>query len=201
MKTPTELSSPVLLPVVPTPRILIEVPCVSVCDDWMLKLGEIEARLLISVTPWRSSCAGLTAVTASGMSCTSMTRNVAVTTIGWSSASSPCGTSCANAGNAIAPAQTLASRVSFALIRCLSCLTHPIFGWLRPYLDHRAPGFTTSIKRTVRTVGIRSVSATPDPRHGRRCCWQLWPICHHRRLHQRARLWHGRSLGPVRSVP
>jgi hypothetical protein len=30
--------------VVPTPRTLIEVPCVSVCDDWMLKLGEIDAR-------------------------------------------------------------------------------------------------------------------------------------------------------------
>jgi hypothetical protein len=51
MNTPTELSRPVLLPVVPTPRTLIEVPCVSVCDDWMLKLGEIDARFLMSLMP------------------------------------------------------------------------------------------------------------------------------------------------------
>ncbi|MBK6708046.1 MAG: hypothetical protein IPG54_11440 [Sphingomonadales bacterium] len=51
MNTPTELSRPVLLPVVPTPRILIEVPCVSVCDDWMLKLGVIEDSVLMSAMP------------------------------------------------------------------------------------------------------------------------------------------------------
>ena len=82
MNTPTELSSPVLLPVVPTPRMRIDVPCVSEFDDWMLKLGETADRFLMSKMPCRSSVSGATAVTASGTSCTSMARSVAVTMIG-----------------------------------------------------------------------------------------------------------------------